>query len=286
VAVRLRQGRHPGPRDRELAMKTFLTAAVAAIVLAFAVPALADTPPTLHPGVLTVGLNMPTPGFQNGAVSGHSVVFARGFEIDLARMIAARLAIKSVSFYQEPQFLRLIAGGPKPWDIGLGEVTITPARADKVTFSVPYLDADQGVLVRRGLAVTPKSIADLAKLKLCTQSSTTAADLMTSRIQPVKPARLFGNTTLLLNALSAGTCDAVIYDAPILATLRSQVPSRYGPLIGVIPTGEQYGVLLPKGSALEAAVNDAVTALVADGRIATLAKRWLSTDLGTLPTLS
>ena len=268
-------------------MRRLVTAAVAAVVLAFAVPsALAETPPTLRPGVLTVGLNMPSPGFQTGAVNGHGVVFARGFEIDLARMIAARLAIPTVAFYQEPQFLRLLGPGPKPWDIALGEVTITPTRATSVTFSVPYLDADQGVLLRRGLTPAPKSIAQLAKLRLCTQSSTTAADLMTTRIQPAKPARLFGNTTLLLDALSAGKCDAVVYDAPILATLRAQVPTRYGDLVGVIATGEQYGVVLPQGSALEAPVNDAVKALVAEGRINTLIKRWLSTDLSKLPVLS
>jgi polar amino acid transport system substrate-binding protein len=267
-------------------VKAFLSAAVAAIVLACAAPAaFADAPPTLRPGVLSVGLSMPTPGFENGAVKGHGVVFARGFEIDLARMIAARLTIPTVSFYQEAQFLRLIAAGPKPWDIGLAEVTITQARAANVAFSVPYMNADQGVLVRRGLSPAPKTIAQLAKLRLCTQSSTTAADLMTSRIQPVKPAKLYGNITLLLNALSVGKCDAVVYDAPILATLRAQVPSRYGDLIGVIPTGEQYGVVLPLGSPLLPAINDAIGYLVSQGRIATLAKRWLDTDLATLPVL-
>ena len=188
------------------------------------------------PGTLTVGLNMPSPGFQNGAVKGHAVVFARGFEIDLARMIAARLTLRRVAFYQEPRFLRVIAGGPKPWDIALAEITITPARAANVVFSVPYLDADQGVLLRRGLTPAPTTIAQLAQLKLCTQSGTTAAELMATRIDPAKPARLYGNTTLLLDALSAGKrCDAVVFDAPILATLRAQVPTRYGELIGVIP---------------------------------------------------
>ena len=60
--------------------------------------------PAAHaqPGALTVGLDMPSPGFEVGAVTGHSVLFARGFEIDLARVIAARLGIPRVAFYQEP----------------------------------------------------------------------------------------------------------------------------------------------------------------------------------------
>ena len=181
------------------------------------------------PGVLTVGLNMPSPGFEVGSVKGHDVLFARGFEIDLARAIAASLGIKTVAFYQEPQFNRLIAGGPKPWDIALAEVTITPDRASRLTFSIPYLDADQGVLVRRGLAPLPKTIADLAKLKLCSQVNTTAADVVANTIAPTRPAKLYGNVTRLLDVLQAGTCDAVVYDAPILATLRAQVPGALRP---------------------------------------------------------
>jgi polar amino acid transport system substrate-binding protein len=268
-------------------VRSIAAAILAVLALTFAAAsATADAPPTLQPGVLTVGLNMPTPGFEVGAVRGHSVLFARGFEIDLARAIAAKLGIPKVAFYQEPQFPRLIAGGPKPWDIALGEVTITDERAQRLTFSVPYLDADEGVLLRRGLTPTPRTLAQLAGLRLCTQAATTAVDVIATRVMPTTPPRLFGNVTLLLNALQTNRCDAVVYDAPILATLRAQVPQRFGPLAGVIATGEQYGVVMAKGSPLEAAVDQAVGDLIAQGRIATLMKRWLSTDLSTLPVLS
>ena len=247
----------------------------------------ADPPPTLVPGVLTVGVSMPSPGFQVGAVNGHSVTFARGLEIDLANAIAARLGIPRVVFYQEPQFPRLLAAGPKPWDIALGEVTITPERAANVTFSTPYMEADQGVLLRRGLKTVPKTIAQLAKLKLCSQAATTAATLIADRVQPVTPARFYGNTTLLLNALQAGRrCDAVIYDAAILATLRAQVPLRYGPLAGTIDTGENYGVVLPKDSALLPVIDQALDGVMTNGVLDTISRRWLSTDLTKLPTLS
>ena len=70
-----------------------------------------------------------------------------------------------------------------------------------------------------------------------------------------------------------------------LATLKAQAPARYGALAGMIPTGERYGVALPKGSPLAPAVDAAVAALVADGTIARLQKQWLSTNLGALPVL-
>ena len=246
----------------------------------------AAPPPTLHPAILTVGLNMPSPGFEVGSVQGHDVRFARGFEIDLARAIAANLGIKRVAFYQESQFNRLIAPGPKPWDIALGEVSITDARAAQLTMSIPYLDARQGVLLRRGLTPLPKTRADLTPLRICTQSGTTGADLVTDVIRPARPAKLYGNVTRMVDGLQAGRCDAVVYDAPILATLRAQTPARYGPLAGVIGTHEHYGVVLPKGSPLAAAVNTALRTLIAGGRISILSRRWLATDMTKLPSLS
>jgi ABC-type amino acid transport substrate-binding protein len=261
---------------------------LAAVALAVgASTAAADPPPTLHAGVLTIGLNMPSPGFEVGSVKGHDVLFARGFEIDLGRAIAAALGIKGVAFYQEPQFNRLIAAGPKPWDIALGEVTINDARAARVAFSVPYLDSDQGVLLRRGLAPLPKTLADIARLHICTQVNTTAADVVAGQLQPTRPATLYGNVTRMIDALKTGKkCDVVVYDAPILATLRAQSPERFGTLIGVIDTAEQYGVVLPKDSPLIDPVNTAISTLIANGRISIITKRWLATDISKLPVLS
>jgi polar amino acid transport system substrate-binding protein len=267
-------------------MKARLLTALFSCALLWAAPsALAGPPPTLHPGVLTVGINMPSPGFQVGAVRGHAVVYARGFEIDLANALAARLGIPRVVFYQEGQFGRLIAPGQKPWDIALAEVTITPERAAGLAFSIPYLAANQGVLFRLGLAGTPRTLAQLAQLRVCTQSSTTSATVVATKVDPVKPVRLFGNTTRLLDALRARRCDAVVYDAPILAALRAQVPRLYGPL-ALIKTQESYGVVLPPGSALLPLVDDALTAMIAQGTLTAIGRRWMSSDLTKLPVLS
>lgn len=63
----------------------------------FAIPAASaahKSAPTLHPGKLVVGLNPPAVGFQVGTLRGNSVIKPSGFEIDLAKAIAAKLGIK------------------------------------------------------------------------------------------------------------------------------------------------------------------------------------------------
>jgi len=245
----------------------------------------AAAPATQTPGTLTVGLNMPSDGFQVGAVAGRSVVAARGLEIDLARAIEGRLAIGALALMQEPRFTQILAPGPKPWDMALAQVTITDARKANVDFSVPYLTADQGVLLSLQTTARPASIADLRGLRLCAQKGSTGADLVAGTIQPTTPPLLPATVVVLTRGLRSGRCQAVVFDAPALATLRAQVPSRYGPFAGIIATGERYGAVFPKGSRLRGPVNRAIAALTKDGTIAALQKRWLTGDLANLPTL-
>ncbi len=261
---------------------------VAAIAVALALVAGAsgaEPPEPIVPGVLTIGLNLPSPGFQVGAVLPNKrVVAARGLEIDLARSLAGRLGIARVTFVNEPSFNRLLARGDKPWDIALGEVTITPSRRHSVDLSAPYLRVDQGVLVRKTIAV-PRTLAALARLRICVQRGTTSVDVVRERVRPTRPPFLFAGLELLFDALRVGRCDAAVLDAPILAAERAFAPDRYGPLAGVLRTNERYGVVIRKGSPLTGQVDAAVRALVSNGTLSRLERRWLLTDLGRLPVL-
>lgn len=102
-------------------------------------PATADQ----TPDELFVGFAMPSAGFQVGAVRGRDVVLAKGFEIDLARELGKRLAIPRVRFVNEALFSTLLVAGRKDWDLAIAQISVTPARAQRVDFSSPYLSADQ-----------------------------------------------------------------------------------------------------------------------------------------------
>jgi polar amino acid transport system substrate-binding protein len=258
--------------------------ALVALGLAAAAPADATPPPTKIPDTLTVGVNLPSEGFQVGAARGSAVVFAQGLEIELARALAKQLELQRAIFVQT-RFDRLLSAGPKSFDLALAQITITPARRSRLAFSIPYMRTDQGVLLAQTVSPVPHTIAGLQKLQLCALTNSTGADVIRDRIDPVKPARLIGNVGNLMLSLQTGRCQGVVYDAPSLGTLKARVPPRYGPFAGVIRTGESYGIAMPKGSPLLGPVNAALRTLIAGGLIQRLEKRWLSANLSKLPVL-
>jgi polar amino acid transport system substrate-binding protein len=259
--------------------------AVAALGLAIAAAAAAATPTTTTPGRLTVGVNLPSEGFQVGIVRGADVLLAQGLEIDMARTLASRLGLDRAVFVQS-RFDRLFSPGAKPWDVAIAQITTTPRRKGTADFSVPYLKVDQGVLLSQSVGGTPpRTTAGLRGLRICALAKSTGAEVVTGRIKPTRPARLIGNVPSLLLDVQTGKCDAVVYDAPVLATLKARAPLRYGALAGVIRTAEQYGIALPKGSALLPSVNAALTSMVNDGTIERLQRKWLTTGIDRLPVL-
>jgi ABC-type amino acid transport substrate-binding protein len=141
------------------------------------------------------------------------------------------------------------------------------------------------VLLAQTVAPVPRTLAGLRALRVCALRKTTGADVATRKIAPTRPVRLDGNVETLMLDLQTGRCDAVVYDAPALGTLKSRAPGRYGPFAGVIETAEEYGIALPKGSALLGPLNRAIAALVADGTVARLQRKWLTTNVEKLPAL-
>ena len=139
-------------------MKKHLTLAVVAglavTAAAFAAPSSA---PTKQAGKLTVGFDVPAPGFWNGRVTGTTIKNPSGFEYALSQAVAKQLGISNVVFVRAP-FGGLFSPAPKKYDFAMEEVTITVSRAKVVSFSAPYFDANQGVLIRKGLPSRPTSL--------------------------------------------------------------------------------------------------------------------------------
>jgi polar amino acid transport system substrate-binding protein len=254
--------------------RVLLTIALALGATATAALAGSTVVPTLKPGVLTVGFDVPAVGFWNGRVTGTTILHPTGFEAGLAQAIAKKLGLKKIIYRRAP-FGTLFSPAPKPFDFAMEEATITPQRAKVVSFSASYFDANQGVLIRKGLA-RPKSIADLKKLQLCAQASTTGLAYILHVIRPAKrPLVYSASSSAAFDAVQAGKCDALILDVPIVAEQNTKKPGAYGGVAGQIVTHEFYGAVLDKGSKFKPFLDSAINALKANGTINSLVKKWL-----------
>jgi polar amino acid transport system substrate-binding protein len=265
-------------------MRRVLVAAVCAVLAGGTLAAAQTPPPTITPDRLTVGLSMPSEGFQVGAVRGAEVVLARGLEIDLARALALRLGFDETVFVQS-RFDHLFSAGEKPWDVAIAQITITPERRRTAAFTRAYMKVDQGVLASQHLRPVPRTVEALRSLRVCAERKSTGAAVAVRTIKPTRPVLQVGNVPALLLDLQTGRCDVVVYDAPTLGTLKSRAPARYGPFVGVIRTGERYGVALPSGSPLLKRVDRALGGLVTDGTVERLQREWLTAHLEDLPVL-
>jgi len=256
-----------------------LLAALVAVPAAGAKPA---APPTMHSGQLVVAFGDPAVGFASGTVRGSTVTNPRGYEVDLASAIAKGLGLKPVWMYTP--WNGLFLPGTKKFDISFQEATITAQRARTVTFSSPYMNANQGVLISKQ-TTPPKSIADLKKLQTCAQTNTTGLDWINSKLHPDKRPLTYPTTTAAFQAVQLNQCQAIVLDVPIVALERKSNPTKYGPVAGQIATHEQYGAVMQKGSALAPLVDAQIKKLTANGTIARLQKKWFNLDFSAIPIL-
>jgi polar amino acid transport system substrate-binding protein len=256
--------------------------AAAALVAVPAAQAGTAAPPTLQSGKLIVAFGDPAPGFAAGTVRGNTITNPRGYEVDLAKAIAAKLKLTPVWMYSP--WNSLFAPGTKKFDISFQEATITSQRKRTVDFTTSYLNANQGVLISKQ-ATAPTSLADLKQMQTCAQTNTTGLDWINNQLHPTKKPLTYPTTTAAYTAVQIGRCDALILDVPLVSLQKKQKPSAYGPVAGQVVTHEQYGAVLQKGSKLLTLVNTTMKNLIKDGTVGKLQKKWFSLDFSKIPAL-
>jgi polar amino acid transport system substrate-binding protein len=243
--------------------------------------------PTKTPGKLVVGFDVPAPAFWNGQLSGSTLKHPSGFEYGLALDIAKQLGISanSVTFQRAP-FATILLAGSKPYDFAMEETTITPQRAEVIGFSSSYFDANQGVLIAKGVN-KPTSIADLKSLQTCAQAATTGLDWIQHKLRPPKKPLVYSaSSSAAFDAVQSGACQALILDVPIIEAQNQKQPGAYGGVVGQIDTKEGYGAVFAKNSPLIPDVSNAIKALQANGTISKLTKQWFGFDPAKVPVLS
>lgn len=259
-------------------------AALATAVLATSLAACSSTSisgDTITPGKLTIGTGNPA---YEPWVLGDDPASGEGFEAAVAYAIAEKLGFaKEDVIWVRTTFDEAIAPGPKNFDFNLQQYSITEERKANVDFSSAYYETAQVVVTTSSSpAASAKSIADLKNYLIGAATGTTSYDAIVNVIAPNQEALAFNNNDDAKAALSNGQVDAIVLDLPT-ALYASCCELDGGTIIGQLPTaekGDQFGLVLDKGSKLTAAVTKAVDDLRADGTLAKLEEKWLTADAG------
>jgi polar amino acid transport system substrate-binding protein len=231
-------------------------------------------------GTLTIGTDKPAypPYFEdNDPANG------KGFESAVAYAIADQLGFSKdeVEWVVVP-FNASYAPGPKKFDFDVNQISITPQRAKRVDFSVPYYTAPQAVVAPKGSpAAGAKSLSELADATIGVQIGTTSLDAVASEIKPSKQPKVFDDSNAVVTALKQGQVDAVVVDLPTAFYLTAaQVPSATIAGQFSAPGGDEWGALLEKGSPLTECVNEAITSLKDSGQLDRITRRWMGGAAG------
>ena len=265
-------------------------AALAAIAIVGSAAACSSAPaattasnslPTLTAGKLTIGTG--NPAYAPWVID-DKPESGKGYEAAVAYAVAKELGFKASDVvWVRTTFDEAIAPGPKNFDFNLQQYSITSERAKSVDFSSPYYQTTQTVITVKGSkAAGAKSIADLKGLLLGAATGTTSYSAITDVIKPSQKPLAFNSNDDAKAALSNGQVDAIVVDLPTAIYLTG-VEITGGLIVGQLPTaakGDEFGLVLDKGSKLTAAVTKAVDALRKNGTLAKLEAKWLTSSAG------
>ncbi len=214
-----------------------------------------------------------------------------GFDIDMAKEIGKRLGVE-VSF-QTPDWATLTGGRWQGrYDVGVGSVTPTKARAQVIDFASVYYYSPYVYVVHKDSKA--KSVNDLNGKVIGVETATTSEDFLRRQLEIDAPGlppveyriepgeiRTFADSMLPFDDLRLG--DGVRLDAVIAPEQTAQNAMKNGYPVRILEGGyafrEPLVVIAEKGDPeWTAKVGEIITAMRSDGTLATLTTKWYGKD--------
>ena len=197
-----------------------------------------------------------------------------GFDIDLWDAIAKDL---KVEYKLQPMDFSgiLPALQTKNVDVALAGITIKEERRKVIDFSDGYYDSGFILVVPANSKINGP--ADLKGKTLAIKTGTSAADYAKSNFQGTE-LRQFPNIDNAYLELMTGRVDAAMHDTPNVLYYIATAGAGKARTVGPQMLAQQYGIGFPKGSPLVPQVNKALAKIKADGRYATIYRKWFKTE--------
>ncbi|MDK2014398.1 MULTISPECIES: transporter substrate-binding domain-containing protein [unclassified Deinococcus] len=229
-------------------------------------------PSTLQKGVLKIGMEGTYAPFTYKDDKGNLT----GFDVDIARAVAAKLGLKAEFVLTE--WSGILAGlQANKYDVIVNQVGITAERQKTIGFSKPYAYSSPQIIVKKTGSFAPKTLADLKGKRV-------GVGLGSNFEKQLRDAGGINVVTYpgapeYLADLAAGRLDAAFNDRLLVGYLiKSQnLPVRGA---GVIGDPEAVGIAMKKtNTSLKAAVDKALLQLKADGTYAKISRKWFGQDV-------
>ena len=226
---------------------------------------------TLTDGKFIVGFDADFPPY--GFKQGDKYV---GFDLDLARAVCEK---KGWTFVANP-----INWDSKDMELNSGAIDCIwngftmQGREDAYTWTCPYVDNSQVVLVKKGASL--KSLKDLAGKTVGVQTDTPVQKALSKGGDKEALGKTFKTLVIMPNYnqavmdLDSGAVDAVALDVGVAKKKMADLPGKFE-LIDEIVMTETYGVGFRKGNdALKNLVEAAMRELADDGTMKILAGKY------------
>ena len=229
-------------------------------------------------GVFVLGLDdaFPPLGFRDDA---NNIV---GYDIDLAAEVCKRLGVQLKC---QP-----IDWAAKEQELNTGNIdciwngfTMTPEREAALSFTKPYLDNAQVVIVRSDAGIA--SLADLAGKKIGLQAGSSAADAVEAN--PNFKATLdevveFKDNLTALMDLEIGGVDGVVMDM-VVGNYSIMTTGKNFVALSENLSSEKYGIgFRKKDVKLRDEVQKILEEMAADGTVAAISAKWFGSDISVI----
>lgn len=223
----------------------------------------------LSDGTLTVGTNAAFPPFEYIGDDGNP----DGFDIALINAIGEKLGVKVEA--QDMEFDSLVTSIGNKIDVAIAGMTVTDERKQQVSFSDPYYEAVQYVIVPADSTIATAD--DLKGLKLGCQLGTTG-NFIIDEIDGATE-QTYDKAIDAVNDLINGKLDAVIIDKNPAEVFVSKYSDKLKAIDGKefeFDT-EDYAIAMPKDdTVLQLGVNAALELLRTDGTYDKLVEQYIA----------
>jgi len=218
-------------------------------------------------GTITIGTEATYPPMESIDENGDFI----GIDIDIAREIANDLGANAD--FQNIGWEELFdAAKEGKVDMIISAITITPERAETLSFSDPYFNAGQVIVTKKDMADLIRGVEDLRDRRVGAQIETTSE---TEAKKYTDSVVTFENYNLALDDLLEGKVEAIVIDYP--AALGMVAKNEGLAIVGEPFTQEFYGVAVQIGQdELLGRINETIRRLKQTGELKKLEERWLT----------